>query len=101
MFVLLPVSELTLPEWQKHGFAQKRKDLTDIEAARKRDTVTRINYDEVSKEEFIERFEKPGQPVVILGCTEGWKANAEWTLEACDWLLVVLCYKCSLPRDML
>lgn len=70
-----------MPEWQKHGYAHKRKDLTDIAEARKRDTVTRINYHEVSKEEFIERFEKPGLPVVIVGGTEGWRANTEWTLE--------------------
>lgn len=41
--------------------------------------VERIHVKDVSPEEFIEKFEKPYKPVVILGCTEEWKANYKWT----------------------
>lgn len=41
--------------------------------------VERIHVQDVNPEEFIEKFEKPYTPVVILGCTEDWKANYKWT----------------------
>jgi histone arginine demethylase JMJD6 len=42
------------------------------------DNFPRIHVDEVSLEEFIERFEKPRQPVVILGLTDQWPAAEKW-----------------------
>jgi hypothetical protein len=48
-----------------------------------RDNVPRISYDDVSEEEFIERFEAPGVPVVIEGITKQWPASTEWTPEVC------------------
>ncbi|XP_045603391.1 bifunctional arginine demethylase and lysyl-hydroxylase PSR [Procambarus clarkii] len=46
-----------------------------------KDTAERIHSDEVSVEEFIERYEKLYKPVVIRGITENWKAHYKWTLE--------------------
>lgn len=45
------------------------------------DNVERINVNEVSSQEFIDRFEKLYKPVVIEGMQEGWKANQKWTVE--------------------
>lgn len=54
--------ELKPEDWYKHGYASKPDVWRDIDF---KDTMTRINYHEVSEEEFIERFEKPGRPVII------------------------------------
>eukprot|EP01006_Ploeotia_vitrea_P035888 TRINITY_DN65948_c6_g10_i2.p1 TRINITY_DN65948_c6_g10~~TRINITY_DN65948_c6_g10_i2.p1 ORF type:complete len:348 (-),score=169.62 TRINITY_DN65948_c6_g10_i2:253-1242(-) len=43
--------------------------------------VPRIHEDNVSLQEFIERFEKPGVPVVIDGCTRGWPAVEKWKID--------------------
>ncbi|XP_014259999.2 bifunctional arginine demethylase and lysyl-hydroxylase JMJD6 [Cimex lectularius] len=45
------------------------------------DQMTRININEVSKEEFIEKYEKPYKPVVIVGAQRHWNANNKWTLH--------------------
>jgi histone arginine demethylase JMJD6 len=45
------------------------------------DTVERIHVKEVSVQEFIDKFEAPYKPVVILGSQEEWKASYKWTLE--------------------
>lgn len=46
-----------------------------------KDTAERIHVNDVSVEEFIERYEKPYKPVVIKGITDPWKAQYKWTLE--------------------
>lgn len=45
------------------------------------DTVPRIDYRNVSKKEFVEKFEAPNIPVVITHVTDEWKANKHWTEE--------------------
>lgn len=45
------------------------------------DHVERIDANKVSLEDFIEKYEKPYQPVIITGVTENWKASYKWTLE--------------------
>ena len=37
---------------------------------------------EVTLEEFVERYERPKVPVVITGLCEGWRACSEWSEEA-------------------
>ena len=45
------------------------------------DEVERIDANQVSQQEFIQRFESPYKPVVIVGATDDWQANQKWTLE--------------------
>ena len=45
-----------------------------------RDTVERINGNQVSIEEFRERFEIAEKPVVIRDVMKHWQANEKWTL---------------------
>jgi histone arginine demethylase JMJD6 len=42
-------------------------------------SVARIHVNEVSLEEFIEKFERPYVPCVILGATDKWDAQIKWT----------------------
>jgi len=45
------------------------------------DSLQRINVNEVTNGEFIERFEKPYLPVVLIGDQDGWQARHKWTLK--------------------
>lgn len=41
--------------------------------------VERIHVNAVSPQEFIQRFEAPYRPVVILGVTDDWEARTKWS----------------------
>lgn len=57
-----------------------------MESTRAKDNFERINGDTFSVQEFIEKYEKPGIPVVITELTKNWSANQNWTEEV-GWVL--------------
>ncbi|KAK8386147.1 hypothetical protein O3P69_010696 [Scylla paramamosain] len=63
--------------WTKLDYKNK----FDCSIDKVKDTAERIHVDEVSVEEFIERYEKTYKPVVVRGITDAWKAQYKWTLE--------------------
>lgn len=75
-FVFIP--ELTeRGAWAELNYAKN----FDLSHSSVKDNVPRIDADRVSVEEFIEKFEKPSRPVVILNVQRSWQANEKWTLE--------------------
>ncbi len=74
-FLFLELS--TSESWVEQGYA-KNFDLSEDIV---KDTVERIHVKDVSCEEFIEKWEKPYKPVVILGVQDSWAANYKWTQE--------------------
>ena len=46
-----------------------------------KDNCPRISYLEVGEKTFVEHYESPGQPVVIVDSQLDWQASQKWTLE--------------------
>nr|CAG4651851.1 EOG090X06UY [Triops cancriformis] len=62
--------------WTQQEYAKHFDPSMDPEL----DNVDRIHIKETSIEEFIEKYEKPYKPVVILGIQDNWAAKQKWTL---------------------
>lgn len=63
-------------DWIAEKYADRFDDFTNFT-----DNVDRINCDDIDCEVFIEQYEKPYKPVVILGLQNDWKALQKWTLD--------------------
>ncbi|ORX44116.1 Clavaminate synthase-like protein [Hesseltinella vesiculosa] len=69
--------ELDLFAWNKWKYAEQ-----DFWIDPYVDTVHRIDYRKVSKQEFIDQYEAPNVPVVITHCTDEWPAAKCWNEQA-------------------
>jgi hypothetical protein len=45
------------------------------------DTIQRVDASEMTYEQFVEQFERPGIPVILTGLTSGWRANERWDFK--------------------
>ncbi|CAJ1408105.1 unnamed protein product [Effrenium voratum] len=74
-------SELSLEDWQKYGFGHRRA--AEFEALADLGGLPRERWEELSVEEFWDKYEKPGQPCFIAGvpAKEGWPRE-RWSWES-------------------
>ena len=64
-----------------------------------RSTVERRSVESLSCEEFVERYERPGVPVIITGCVTQWPAFTEWTAARLEERFGDVSFRVSATRD--
>ncbi|GLH07040.1 Bifunctional arginine demethylase and lysyl-hydroxylase PSR [Gryllus bimaculatus] len=63
-------------DWAQLNYTENFAQFSKVE-----DDCERINVNNCSPQEFIEKYESKYKPVVILGVQDNWKAKCKWTLE--------------------
>ncbi|XP_033098944.1 bifunctional arginine demethylase and lysyl-hydroxylase JMJD6-like [Anneissia japonica] len=64
-------------DWERHNYY----DYFDCGLESFQDNATRVDARCTSEEEFVDKFEKPMLPCVIVHCQDNWQAEKKWTLE--------------------
>jgi hypothetical protein len=70
------IIELDINDWHRWGYRYN-----NYWPVKDSDRVPRIDCALVSKLDFVTLYEQPRKPVIILGCTRHWSAEANWTPE--------------------
>lgn len=63
-------------DWNQLNYVENFTPFLEV-----KDDCERIDVKECSPQQFIEKYESPYKPVVILGVQDNWKAKHKWTLE--------------------
>jgi histone arginine demethylase JMJD6 len=45
------------------------------------DTIERVNVNDITVEQFMERYEKGSRPCILTGVTDSWRGMEEWQLK--------------------
>jgi len=74
-----------LDDWHKDNYFKKQGEICDRilrgEDPSFKDTIERIHVDDLTFEQFVEKYEKGSRPVIIRGVVERWPAKQEWKVK--------------------
>ena len=81
-------SNLILRKWSQDGYWCRQNEVLKVQdPAKFTDTIERVNVNELTVEEFIERYEKGSRPCIITGVTDTWKGMQDWQVKVSSSLL--------------
>jgi hypothetical protein len=73
------IEELSKEDWRKMDFYYK--DPCSELLNNCPDEIDRVDYDKLSVEDFIEKYESKNLPVVVKGLQKDWNLEKYWTWE--------------------
>jgi len=73
-------TNLLLRKWSNDGYFFKQNQVLKV-GPEFIDNIERIHVNDLTVEQFIERYEAGHKPVIIQGVTGDWKANKEWQIN--------------------
>ena len=71
-------SELLLKKWSQDGYWCRQNEVLKVKDPSFVDTIERIHVNDMTVEEFIEKYERGHKPVIIQGVTDNWPGMKEW-----------------------
>ena len=75
-------SNMILRKWSQDGYWCRQNEVLKVEdPAKFTDTIERVNVNDLTVEEFIERYEKASRPCIITGVTDTWPGMQDWQLK--------------------
>ena len=87
-------SSLLLRNWSRDGYWCRQNDILKVhDPSVFTDTIERIHVNDITVEEFIERYERGSRPVILKGVTDEWPGKTEWQLK-----VSITCYRVTAHR---
>jgi hypothetical protein len=73
-------SELLLRKWAQDGYWCRQDEALNAFKSDPNytDTIERVHVNDLTVEEFIEKYERGSKPVIIQGVTDTWPGMKEW-----------------------
>jgi hypothetical protein len=73
-------SEMKLEDWERLNYSSDTW-CEEILSQIKSTSIPVEDYDKLSENDFIEKYEKPNLPVIIRGVTNDWPAVNKWNFQ--------------------
>lgn len=80
-------SNMLLRKWSSDGYWCRQNEVLKVNDPSFTDTIERISINDLTVEQFIERYEKGNRPVIITGVTDTWPGATEWQLKVSKFCL--------------
>ena len=75
-------SNLLLRQWSQDGYWCRQNDLLKVKDPKVfKDTIERIHVDDITVDDFIEKYERGHRPCIITGVTDGWPGMTDWQMN--------------------
>lgn len=72
-------SNFLLRKWSQDGYWCRQNEVLKVQDPESfTDTIERVNANDLTVEEFIERYEKASRPCIITNVTDTWAGMQEW-----------------------
>lgn len=73
-------TEFLMREWVEDNYYKKQDKALSLPEGFK-DEIERVHANDITVEDFIEKYERPSRPVIIEGIAETWPAFKKWTFR--------------------
>ena len=74
-------SHLLLRKWSQDGYWCRQNEVLKVNDPSFTDTIERVHINDLTVEEFIQRYEKGNKPCIITGVTDTWRGMQEWQIK--------------------
>ncbi len=72
-------SHMLLRKWSEDGYWNRQNDVLKVSDPETfTDTIERVNINDISVEDFLEKYEKGSRPVILTGVSDTWRGMEEW-----------------------
>jgi histone arginine demethylase JMJD6 len=69
-----------MKEWVEDNYYKRQDKALSLPEGFK-DEIERVHVNDITVEEFVEKFERPSRPVIIQGIADTWPAFKKWTFR--------------------
>lgn len=98
------IIDITLNDWVKDNYYKRQGEVCDRilkgEDPSFKDSIERIHVDDLSFEEFIEKYERGSRPVIIQGVVDSWPAKHNWTVKVRSTMRVIMTHDIELAKKV-